>query len=39
MGGEQLQCLCSADGDQDLARCFLQQHLAIFKAIAFVIDT
>src|SRR5258708_2221044 len=39
MRGKQLQGFCSAGCDQDLAPTFLQQHLAPFKAIQFVIDT
>src|ERR1700683_4538419 len=39
MGGKQLQSLCSAGGDQDFTRSFLQQHLATFKSVPFVIDT
>jgi hypothetical protein len=39
MGGKQLQGFCSAGGDQDLAPSFLEQRLATFKSIPFVIDT
>jgi hypothetical protein len=38
MGGKQLQSVCSAGGDQDLAPSFFQQHLATFKSVPLVID-
>jgi len=37
--GEQVQSLCAARGNQDLAASFLKQHLATFKSVPFVIDT